>query len=261
MSTNPTSFPATSAQTFSSSDSLQQETRNSLNVSSLQPFQVIPTSGLHAFAGGKYAVHPLSATEHGRVMQALQTSAGWLNKAMQALRSPSSWSAQTSKLLANLFPGGLQAPAERNALQSQLAHTLDGVQKIIASDGSTVASAELENFATLFRPAESTRLGNVADPSHPHRLNEMHIASSWLRQATDTDLAGTVTHEASHIYANTADNWYTLKRDGQSQEFYNDTTETTSRSNDFTFTNAVNNAGTVQLATEVLADVPFDEMR
>jgi hypothetical protein len=257
------SLPSSSAssQTFPGSDSVQRDAQNSPNVSSLQPFQVIPTPGLHAFAKGNYAVRPLSAAEHGRVMRALQTSAEWLNSAIKALQSPSSWSSQTSKLLSSLFPGGLQSPAERNALQAQLTHTLGGVEKFIASDASTIASGELENFATLFRPAESTRLTNLADRDHPNRLNEMHISSSWLREATDTDLAGTVTHEASHIYANTDDNWYALKRDGQSQSFYNNTIETKSKSSDFTFSNAVNNAGTVQLATEVLAGVPFDEMR
>jgi hypothetical protein len=261
MSVNTLPSTTASLPAFPSSGSVQQGNQNSLNVSSLKPFQVIPTPGLHAFASGKYAVRALSATEHGRVMQALQTSVAWLNKAITTLQSPSSWSSQTRKLLSSLFPGGLQTPAERNALQAQLTHTLGGVKKCIDSDASTIASAELENFATLVRTAESTRLKNLADPSHPNRSNEMHISSKWLREATDTDLAGTVTHEASHIYANTDDNWYTLKCDGQSQGFYNDTTETTSKPHDFTFTNAVNNAGTVQLATEVLAGVSFDAMQ
>lgn len=243
--------PVASSQVISPSAPAQQDTQVSPNVSSLQPFQVEQTTEFHPFHPGQQ-VRPLSATEHGRVMTALHTSVNWLKKAIASLDQPSSWGTQARTLLSSLFPGGLQQSSERNALKAQLTHTLDGVQKQIDNDASTIGSATLERTV-----GESKRR---IFPDHIGRPDEVHISNTWLRDGTDVDLAGTVMHEASHVYANTVDNWYNGKLTGSPPGFSHSTANVLSSVTDFTFTNAVNNASTVQLAVEALAEVPFEAM-
>ncbi|GLQ49622.1 hypothetical protein GCM10010872_10710 [Dyella flava] len=122
----------------------------------------------------------------------------------------------------------------------------------------------------------------VDDPQGLKNLDEIHISEQWLQRSTDEDLTGTITHEASHIYANTADNKYNIPYDPPAFErlgAFSSSNPTKARqmsskpsptmghppasdfgdSNGYTFTKAVNNASTLEYATQVLASVPpFD---
>ena len=258
--------PAASQGT-SSPDTAQHATKNPSDISSLKPFYVEHVTGSHPFLENEKENkdgRPLSQPEHNRVMKALGTAITWSQKAISALKNPSSWSGETKKLLSDLFPGGLQQPSDREALKTQLTYTLDGLKKLRDDNASTIRSMSSEHFLGL-------SLAMIDPETHDKiRFDRMYVSEKSLKDRSDDALAATVLHEASHTYADTSDNWkirpnHSSPSDGK-PSFSFDThlsvpDPISGKSHgDLTFTNAVNNASTVEVATEVLAGVPFNSI-
>jgi hypothetical protein len=251
-----------------SPDPTQQAAQNPSKISSLKPFKVEHVADSDPFPPDKSDmkdVRPLSQPEHNRVMKAFDTAIGWAQKVISALENPSDWSEKTKKLVSDLFPGGLQQPSERDALKTQLTHTLDGMQKLRDENASTLRAGSSEHH--------KGSTPSFISPETPDKIHfdRMYVSEKWLKDGSDNDLAAIVLHESSHIYANTDDNWKTRPNHSSPSDgkpsFLFDTKlsvpdpESGKSQGDFTFTNAVNNASTVEVATEVLAGVPFDSIK
>lgn len=221
---------------------------------SVQPVSIEHNDPFHPFYKGE-TVQPLSQAERSRVTTALKTGIDWLKQAISSLSKP--FSEETKGLLSELIPGGLQTEADKDMLKNKLIQTMTSMQKMLDDGASNVCSA--------------MNIPGVAAVTSKNS-GQMHISKDSLSNKSDTALAAILLHEASHAYAKTDDNWLLTRHtttnwdrlksllSSKPTPRFEQAAPTGGIVAPFTFTNSVNNAYTVQYATEVLAARSYDSL-
>jgi hypothetical protein len=178
-----------------------------------------------------------------RLMQATQMAIGNVRLALANLHQP--WSAQTQQKMFALYGGGAFTPEGRAAIGKALADTLRGLEYTASVGG---ANLRIYDFARD-RPG-GNREGAVAGKSDRGGVD---FSTGYVRDSNDTVLAHLMTHELSHVYANTHDNWYLDGNFNRKPTYQTGGTVQDVPAAPFTFDNAVHNAATVENCVPVLA--------
>lgn len=196
---------------------------------------------------GHPPTRPLNAEEHSRVMGAVKKAVNWLKSAISKLGKPETWTSWTKRALSELIPGGLNSSSDRKAFSDRLTYLLSDLERVQRSGASNISAGDDLN-------------GAVADA---HLFDDIHISTHSLKTATPDALAAMLIHEDSHLSIRSADNWYVKPEVDNANSPSSDRPYFSNfkQEKEFTAANALDNAATIQMATQVLADRPLASMK
>jgi hypothetical protein len=180
-----------------------------------------------------------------KLMQANDMAINNVRQAMMDLNRP--WGPQLQQKMMQLYGQGAFTREGRDAISKVMGDTLRGLEYTRSVGG---ANLSIYNFARDV-PGNNPN-GAVAGGNGRGGVD---FSTGYVRDSSMPTLSNLMTHEMSHIYASTHDNWYlngnytrlpTYQSGGQVQNV---------GPAPFTFSNAVNNAATLENAVPVLANM------